>query len=95
MGYMPLGFAYTLIGTFVITMIYARSYSGGSRAAEGARFGLLMGIFVVCTFVGHNCVTLNIDGKLALEPAASTLVQWMVVGIVMGLIYKPPLAGTH
>jgi hypothetical protein len=67
MGYMPLGFACTLIATFVIAMMYAKSYEGGSGAAEGFRFGVLVGIFVLCTVVGANYVTLNIGRKLALE----------------------------
>ncbi|HEV1993979.1 MAG TPA: hypothetical protein VGR03_06600 [Candidatus Acidoferrum sp.] len=92
MGYIPLGFACTLIGTFVIAMIYAKGYEGGSGAAEGARFGLLVGIFVVCTFVGPNYVTLNIGRKLALELAASNFVQWIIVCVVIGLIYKPASA---
>ncbi len=95
MGYIPLGFACTLIGTFVIAMIYAKGYEGGSGAAEGARFGLLVGIFVVCTFVGPNYVTLNIGRKLALELAASNFVQWIIVCVVIGLIYKPAVAAAH
>jgi uncharacterized protein YqgC (DUF456 family) len=51
-GYIPLGFACTLIATFVIAMTYAKDYEGGSGTAEGLRFGVLVGIFVVCTFVG-------------------------------------------
>ena|SRR2546425_4210865 len=88
MGYMPLGFACTLIATFVIAIIYAN----GPGAAEGFRFGVLVGIFVLCTFVEANYVTLNIGRKLALELAASTLVQWTTVCVVIGAIYKPALA---
>jgi hypothetical protein len=95
MGYMPLGLACTLIATFVIAMMYAKGYEGGSGAAEGARFGLLVAIFVVCTFVGVNYVTLNIGGKLALELAASNFVGWIIVCIVIGLIYKPAMAAAH
>jgi len=92
MGYMPLGFACTLIATFVIAMMYAKGYEGGSGAVEGFRFGVLVGIFVLCTVVGANYVTLNIGRKLALELGASTLVQWTTVCVVIGLIYKPALA---
>ena len=56
---------------------------------EGARFGALIGIFVVCAFVLHNYVNLNIGLKLALGQAAAYFVQWTIVGIVIGLIYKP------
>jgi len=90
--YMPLGLIGTLVGTFVIAMIYAKGYEGGSGVAEGARFGVLVGIFVVCTFVAANYVTLNIGGRLALEIAASAFVQWIVVCVVIGLIYKPAIS---
>jgi hypothetical protein len=89
MGYMPIGLLCTLIATLVLAMMYAKGYEGGSGAAEGIRFGVLVGIFVVCTFVGPNYVTLNIGRKLALELAASALVQWIIVCVVIGLIYKP------
>ena len=91
MGYLPIGFACTLIGIFVVAMIYAKSYESGSGFSEGLRFGLLVGVFVVCTFVGPNYVTLNIGRKLALELAASVVLQWTIVCVVIGLIYKPGL----
>jgi hypothetical protein len=90
-GYLPIGFACTLIGTFVIATIYAKGYEGGSGMAEGLRFGVLVGVLVVCTVVGPNYVTLNIGRNLALELAASTFVQWTIVCVVIGLIYKPAL----
>jgi hypothetical protein len=94
-GYIPLGFACTLIATFVIAVIYAKGCEGASGAAQGAQLGVLVGIFVACTFVGANYVSLNIGRKLALELAASALVQWTMVCIVIGLIYKPALAAAH
>jgi hypothetical protein len=89
MRYMPLGMVCTFIGAFVVAMIYARLCSGRNGLVEGARLGVLIGIFVACVFVGVNYVTLNIGGKLALELAASATVQWTLVGIVIGLIYRP------
>jgi hypothetical protein len=70
-------------------MIFATIHRGGSGIAEGARLGVLIGIFVVCAFVLHNYVNLNIGLKLALGQAGAYVVQWTVVGIVIGLIYKP------
>jgi len=37
----------------------------------------------------------NIGLKLTLEQAAAYFVEWTVVGIVIGLIYKPALPGAH
>jgi hypothetical protein len=44
-------------------------------------------------FVLHNYVNLNIGLKLALGQAAAYFVQWTIIGIVIGLIYKLPATG--
>ena len=73
----------------VAAIIFAMMHQGGSGTADGARFGALIGIFVVCGFVLHNYVNLNIGLKLALGQAVAYFVQWTIVGVVIGLIYKP------
>ena len=88
---MPIGLVATLLAILVVAIIFAMTmlHPDGSGIAEGARFGVLIGIFVICGFVLHNYVNLNIGLKLALEQAVVYFVQWMIVGIVIGLIYKP------
>jgi len=86
---MPIGLAATFIAILVVAIIFAMIPQGGSGITEVARFGILIGIFVVCAFVLHNYVNLNIGLKLALGQAVAYFVQWTVVGIVIGLIYKP------
>jgi hypothetical protein len=89
MSVMPIGLGATFVSILVVAIIFAMIQHGGSGVAEGARFGVLIGIFVVCACVLHNYVNLNIGLKLALGQAAAYFVQWTVVGIVIGLIYKP------
>ena len=89
MSVMPIGLGATFVSILVVAIIFAMIHHGGSGVAEGARFGVLIGIFVVCACVLHNYVNLNIGLKLALGQAAAYFVQWTVVGIVIGLIYKP------
>jgi hypothetical protein len=89
MTVMPVGFVSNFISILVIAVIFAMIHRGGSGTAEGARFGVLIGIFVVCAFVLHNYVNLNIGLKLALGQAAAYFVQWTIVGIAIGLIYRP------
>ena len=89
MKVMPVGFVATFLSILVVAIIFAMNHQGGSGATEGARFGVLIGIFVVCAFVLHNYVNLNIGLKLALGQAVAYFVQWTIVGIVIGLIYKP------
>jgi hypothetical protein len=86
---MPIGMVATLIAILVVAIIFAMIHQGESGTAEGARLGVLIGIFVVCGFVLHNYVNLNIGLKLALGQAVVYFVQWTIVGIVIGLIYKP------
>jgi Protein of unknown function (DUF1761) len=86
---MPIGLAGTFIAILVVAILFAMNHQGGSGAMEGARLGVLIGVFVVCALVLHNYVNLNIGLKLALGQAAAYFVQWTVIGIVIGLIYKP------
>jgi len=88
MKVMPIGFVATFLSILVAAIIFAMMHQGGSGTTEGARFGVLLGIFVVCAFVLHNYVNLNIGLKLALMQAAAYFVQWTIIGIVIGLIYK-------
>ena len=87
--YVPYGLAGTFVAMLALVMMYAKGYEGGSGAAEGARFGALVGIFVACTHVVDNYVTLNIGAKLATEMAVAAFFQWILVGLVVGLVYRP------
>ncbi len=89
MTVMPIGLVATFISILVVAIIFAMVHQGGSGTTEGARFGVLIGIFVVCAFVLHNYVNLNIGLKLALGQAVTYFFQWTIIGIVIGLIYKP------
>jgi hypothetical protein len=86
---MPIGVIATLLSTLVVAIMFAMMHPGGAGIAEGAWFGVLIGLFVVCASVLHNYVNLNIGVKLAAGQAAAYFVQWIIVGIVVGLIYKP------
>ena len=85
---MPIGFLASLIAVLIVTIIFAMINQGRSGPMEGARLGVLIGIFAVCNVL-HNYMNFNIGLKLALGQAAAYFVQWTIVGIVIGLIYKP------
>jgi len=89
MKVMPIGLVATFLSILVAALMFALMHHGRSGATAGAHFGVLIGIFVVCAFVLHNYVNLNIGLKLALGQAVTYFVQWTIVGIVIGLIYKP------
>ena len=88
-SHLPLGLAGIFIAILVAAIIYAKGYEGKSGLVEGARFGLLLGIFVLCYSVGTNYATLNISARLALVQALVAIPEWILVGIAIGLVYKP------
>jgi len=90
-GVMPIGMLAMLVAMLVLATIYAMAYHGGSGAVEGTRFGALIGIFAVCAFVIHNHVNLNIGLALTIGQAVAYFFEWTIVGLVIGLIYKPPI----
>jgi hypothetical protein len=81
-NHMPVGLTGIFIAILIFATIYARGYEPGRGLAQGARLGLLFGIFMAGA-------TINITGKLALEIALSEPIEWTLVGIVVALIYKP------
>ena len=86
---MPFGMAAILVAMVVLAVLYAMTYRGALGLAAGAPFGALIGVFAVCTFVVHNYVNLNIGLTLTIQQGVAYFIQWLVTGIVMGLIYRP------
>jgi len=87
--HVAVGMLCSLLAIVVLAVMYAKGYEGGSGVAEGARFGSLVAIFAACTHIADNYVVLQIGGKLAAEMALATLGEWTLVGIVIGLVYRP------
>jgi hypothetical protein len=88
MAVMPIGFIASIIAIVVVAIIFAMIHQGGSGSMQGARLGVLIGIFAVCNVL-HNYANFNIGPRLAVGQSAAYFVQWTIVGIVIGLIYKP------
>src|SRR5436190_1939798 len=77
-AYLPYMFLGILVAMFAVTYIYAKGYEGGSSVAEGARFGILFGIFAAAFFGGVSYGTLNIGRKLTVFMACAGLVEWTI-----------------
>ncbi len=88
-GNAPIGIVCSFVAILVMSIIYAKGYEGGRGLPEGARFGTLIGLFLAFKCAAEEYVTLNIGGKLAAEMAAGVLVEMVIVGMVIGLVYKP------
>jgi hypothetical protein len=87
----PLGIVGMLLSMVALAALYALAYRGGAPIAEGARFGLLVGVFALGSFVLHNYVNLNIGLRLTVGQAAAYFIQWIVAGVMIALIYRPVL----
>jgi hypothetical protein len=88
-SYLPYLFCGIFVAMVAAAFIYAKGYEGGSGVAEGARFGAAIGIFAVGYADVVNFATLNIGRRLTLMLSVATLVEWIIDGIVIGLVYKP------
>ena len=85
----PVGIVGTLLSLIALAAIYALAYHGGVPVTAGAQFGLLVGVFFLGSFVLHNYVNLNIGLRLTVGQAIAYMIQWLVAGIVIALIYRP------
>lgn len=86
---MPMGMAFMFLAIVVLAVLYAMLYRGGSGVVEGARFGALIGVFAIGSFVVHNYVNLQIGIKLTVQQGIAYFAEWVIVGLVIGLIYRP------
>ena len=87
---MPIGMAAMFVAIAVLAGLYAMSCQRGFGPLEGTRFGALIGLFAVCSFVLHNHVNLNIGWALTWKQAIAYFIEWTIVGTVIGWIYKVP-----
>ena len=92
---MPIGLAGIFVAILVFAAIYAVGYETGRGLWNGARLGLLFGVFMAGAFAAVNYATVNISGKLALEIAISEPIEWTLVGIMVGLIYRPAVSAAR
>jgi len=77
---------------FAFVMIYASGFAGGGVAA-GVKLGLLLEIAAIGMRLGFYAVQ-PIPGKLILYGSISGLVEMIIVGALVGAIYKPAIART-
>lgn len=77
------------VTALVFTYIYAKGYEGKpSRIGEGVRFGLIIGFFLSFSMAMMCYVTMPIPKELAFGWFASGMVEYLIAGIAVGLIYK-------
>lgn len=89
MKVMPFGMIAILVGIVVAAILYAKLNPLGGTLASGISLGALIGLFVVCVFVIHNYINLNIGITLTVYQAIAYFLQWLIVCAAIALVYKP------
>jgi hypothetical protein len=88
-SHMPVGMLAMFLSVAILSVLYAMVCRSGAGMTTGATFGALIGLFFLGSFVLHNYVNLNIGLRLTLFSAAAFMLEWTVVGVVLGPIYRP------
>jgi hypothetical protein len=75
---------------FTFVMIYASGFAGG-----GVRAGIQLGILLEIAAIGMRLAIYAVQpfpGKLILYGSVSGLIEMIIVGAIVGAIYKPAVA---
>lgn len=86
MAYMPVGAAGLVLAMTAAVMLYAAS--GFRGLGGGLGFGLLLAVFAIGMGVVVNYATINMTEDHASRMVLATLGEWLVVGAVIGLVYR-------
>jgi hypothetical protein len=84
-----------LVAMLAASYIYAKGYDGGSGLAEGMRFGIVAGLLVIGYDVIVGYAVMNLGPRHVGLMAVAALVEWMIAGVVIGLVYKPSPGATR
>jgi hypothetical protein len=84
-----LGFGATLVGFLAFAYAFAKGFEGSSGIQEGLRFGVVVGILLVCFGVVWNYITMPVSASLAVAWAVDTVLEMALYGMVVGAVYKP------
>ena len=87
MAHMPLGAGGVLLAMVAAAMLFAVSNFRG--VSGGLQFGFLLGVFAIGTSVVVNYATLNMTEDHAARMVLAASAEWLIVGAVIGLIYRP------
>lgn len=86
---LPLMFGSSLVGMLFVAYIFAKGHEGRPGSQEGLRFGVVLASFELFAISIPSYVIYNIGRKLAVENAVAAFVDAVIIGVVLGLLYKP------
>src|SRR5262245_176694 len=88
-AYLPMMSVVILFAMLFASSLYAKGYEGGNGLQEGMRFVVLVGLVMVGYVAVVNYAIMNIGKRMALYYALAGLVEWVVVGMTIGFVYRP------
>jgi hypothetical protein len=77
----------TFILSFLFVYIYSKGFGQGLLA--GIRFGFIIGLITICASALNQYVVYPVPFNLVFQWCVYGLIQYMICGIVVSLIYKP------
>ncbi|PYR38656.1 MAG: hypothetical protein DMF93_15725 [Acidobacteria bacterium] len=86
---LPLMFASSLVGTLLVAYIFAKGRERREGWVEGLRFGIVLASFELFAISIPTYAIYNIGRRLAVETAVAGFVDVVIIGVVLGAIYKP------
>lgn len=86
MAYMPMGAGGIFLAMLAAAALFAWSRRRG--VADGLRLGALLALFAIGSAVVVNYATINMSADHAARMIAATLGEWLLVGVVIGLVYR-------
>jgi hypothetical protein len=85
---MAVGMVGILLAIGVAAVIFARMHPAGAGVAEGLKFGVLLALFVLGSFVLHSHMLLNIGWRQSTLQGIAYSAEWIAVGVVISLVYR-------
>jgi hypothetical protein len=85
---MAIGVFGILLAISTAAVIFARMHPTGGGIKAGIRFGVLLAVFQLGSFVLHNHMLLNIGWRQSALQGVAYVAEWFVVGVVISLVYR-------
>jgi len=76
-----------VVGAFFFTFIFSKGYEG-KGIAEGIRYGLYIGIWMSMGMAYGTYAMIAIPYSLALQWFIYGIIQYVIMGVVVALVYK-------
>lgn len=85
---MAVGMLGILVAIAAAATIFARMHPTGAGIKDGMKFGVILAVFVLGSFVLHNHMLLNIGWRQSVLQGVAYAAEWFAVGVVISLVYR-------